>query len=300
MLRAKKPEAIIKRLKMFLFGPAGVGKTVAAISFPSAYIIDTERGAEEYSETIARNGGVLYQESDPDEIVKEIKSLMSEKHQYKTLVIDPITCLYEAIKEKWAKKFTKQALDKGKESTAEMQDFGPLYWTRVKTEHKNILRLISRLDMNVIITSHQKDLYADGAGSNLKKIGVTFDSDKKDEYFFDLVFRLENRNGVRTAIKIKERAEINAARFPVEFDWLYDNLRKFYGDSLDKEAAPIIFASKEQVTKLQDLCNNLRLPDEEIEKWLNKANAADFSDMTTEQVQKCIDFCQKKIDAMKG
>jgi len=44
MLRARKPEAVVKRLKMFMFGPAGVGKTTAAIQFPNSYIIDAERG----------------------------------------------------------------------------------------------------------------------------------------------------------------------------------------------------------------------------------------------------------------
>ena len=36
MLRARKPEAVTKRLKLFMFGPAGVGKTTAAIQFPNS------------------------------------------------------------------------------------------------------------------------------------------------------------------------------------------------------------------------------------------------------------------------
>ena len=39
-LRAKAPEAVAKRLKLFMFGAAGVGKTTAAIQFPNSYIID--------------------------------------------------------------------------------------------------------------------------------------------------------------------------------------------------------------------------------------------------------------------
>jgi flagellar biosynthesis GTPase FlhF len=46
-LRAKKPEAVEKRLKLFMYGPAGVGKTTAAIQFPNAYIIDCEKGTRE-------------------------------------------------------------------------------------------------------------------------------------------------------------------------------------------------------------------------------------------------------------
>jgi hypothetical protein len=44
MLRGKKPEAINKRLKMFMYGGAGAGKTTAAIQFPNSYIIDCEKG----------------------------------------------------------------------------------------------------------------------------------------------------------------------------------------------------------------------------------------------------------------
>lgn len=45
-LRGVKPTAIQKRLKALFYGAAGVGKTTAAISFPSPYLIDTEKGAE--------------------------------------------------------------------------------------------------------------------------------------------------------------------------------------------------------------------------------------------------------------
>src|SRR5207248_639394 len=50
-LRARKPQAVTKRLKLFMFGPAGVGKTTAAIQFPNSYIVDCERGAENYAKT---------------------------------------------------------------------------------------------------------------------------------------------------------------------------------------------------------------------------------------------------------
>ena len=57
VLRARKPEAVYKRLKLFMFGPAGVGKTTAAIQFPNSYIIDCERGAENYDKLITDPAG---------------------------------------------------------------------------------------------------------------------------------------------------------------------------------------------------------------------------------------------------
>src|SRR5438445_6256825 len=78
MLRARKPEAVVKRLKMFMFGPAGVGKTTAAIQFPKSYIIDGERGTENYDQLITQSGSVVYPTTDINEVVQEVKSLLTE------------------------------------------------------------------------------------------------------------------------------------------------------------------------------------------------------------------------------
>ena len=63
-LRAKKPEAVTKRLKLFMFGPAGVGKTTAAIQFPNSYIIDCEKGTENYDKIITQSGSSVFQTTD--------------------------------------------------------------------------------------------------------------------------------------------------------------------------------------------------------------------------------------------
>src|SRR5438128_1885251 len=84
MLRARKPEAVTKRLKMFMFGPAGVGKTTAAIQFPNSYIIDGERGTENYDKLITQSGSAVFQTTDIHEVVSEVKTLLTEKHEYRT------------------------------------------------------------------------------------------------------------------------------------------------------------------------------------------------------------------------
>src|ERR1051325_7503693 len=94
MLRAKKPEAVNKRLKLFMFGPAGVGKTTAAIQFPNSYIIDCERGTENYDKLVTASNSVVYQTTDVHDVMQEVKALLTEKHGFRTLVIDPITPIY--------------------------------------------------------------------------------------------------------------------------------------------------------------------------------------------------------------
>src|SRR2546428_5355434 len=93
-LRARKPEAVSKRVKLFMFGPAGVGKTAAAIQFPNSYIIDGERGTENYDKLITASGSVVFQTTDINEVLAEVKALLTVKHDFRTLVIDPITPIF--------------------------------------------------------------------------------------------------------------------------------------------------------------------------------------------------------------
>lgn len=288
-LKAVKPEKIEKRLKLFLYGPAGVGKTTAAIQFPNAVIVDMERGTENYAETIAKSGSVVLQSVNPDEIKAEIKTLLTEAHPYKTLILDPMTAFYNALQEKWARIFEKHATN---EKQAELQDFGPRYWGRIKSEYKSIQRLLMALDMNVIITSHQKDIYATG----MQKIGVGPDSMKGDEYFFDYVFQLENVGGKRMAKTIKERAEVGKNRFPATFEWSYENFLQFYGaEIIKKPAEPVKMASPDQIIKVKRLLDVVKIEDSEVTTWMTKANVDTWEEMTAEQIEKVIVFLDKKL-----
>src|SRR5258707_13993597 len=105
-LRGVKPTTIQKRLKALFYGNAGVGKTTASINFPRPYLIDTEKGAvnDQYTKTLEDRGGAIFQCLDFDEVIVEIKSLITEKHGFKTLVIDPMTTLYNDLLDKSAAK----------------------------------------------------------------------------------------------------------------------------------------------------------------------------------------------------
>ena len=287
MLKAKTPEKTEKRLKLFCFGQAGIGKTTAAIQFPKAYVIDTERGTNQYSETIKNAGSVVLQTNNIDEIREELKALLTEKHEYRTLVIDPITQIYNQVQEKWNRIF--ESVDKKNSNT---QDFGMRYWSRVKSDFKSIQRLILQLDMNVIVTAHQKDQY----GQGMTKIGVTFDSMKGDDYFFDYIFRLELSNNLRKAITIKERAEIGQQKFPESFEWSYDAFTKFYGkDIIERESKPVSMATQEQVLNIVDLLSRVKVDDDWEQKVFTKADVERWDEMTGEQIGKAIEFLQKKI-----
>lgn len=288
-LKAKKPEIKEKRLKLFMFGPAGVGKTWAAIQFPKSVIIDTEKGTDFYAGAILKQGSVVFQSNNPDDIRDELLELLTTKHEYKTLIIDPVTQVYNAIQEKWTRIFQKNVKDK---EAGEVQDFGMRFWGKVKSEMKAIQRILLALDMNVIITSHQKDVY----GSNFSKVGVTFDSMKGDDYLFDLIFRLEKRGDQRLALTTKERAEIGQNKFPEEFEWSYANFLEFYGkEVIERESAPVPMSTQEQIDHLEKIIKLINLDSEVVNKWYTKTDTDTFAEMTQDQIKKCIDYVEKKV-----
>lgn len=286
-LRAVKPTAIQKRLKALFYGSAGVGKTTAAINFPKPYLIDTEKGAEntQYTKILEQRGGVVFQTSDFDELMKEVKSLLTEKHEYKTLIIDPLTLLYNDLLEKSADKLKKES----KEKDATGTEFGRHYGEANK-KMKHLLALLLRLDMNVIITSHAKNEYA----GNMTIVGSTFDCYKKLDYLFDLVFEIQKRGKERVGIIKKSRIE----SFPdgETFPFGYDEIANRYGrEILEREAIAEKLASYEQVQRLNELVDLFKEPEETVQKWKDKANAESFDEMSEEIISKLINHMESKV-----
>lgn len=277
MLRARKPEAVTKRLKLFMFGPAGVGKTTAAIQFPNSYIIDCEKGAENYDKLITESGSAVFQTTDMAEVVQEVKSLLTTPHDYRTLVIDPITTVYNDLLEKCEMKVG--------------TDFGRHYGEANKTM-KRLANLIMALDMNVVVTAHAKAEY----GENLKKLGYTFDGWRQLEYWFDLVIELGKRGKRRTARVTKTRIE----SFPDEdvFEWSYDAIKKRYDIAmLEKAAVAVELATPDQVKEIKELLNIVRLPEGTVDKWFAKAGVDLWEDMPRDVINKCIAFVKNRLPA---
>jgi hypothetical protein len=134
----------------------------------------------------------------------------------------------------------------------------------------------------------------------MSKIGVTFDSMRNDDYLFDLVFRVERKNGSLIAYKIKERAEVGKSKFPDEFEWSYENFLKFYGtEIIEREAAPVLMATPEQVEKIKSLVETVKVPEDVLNNWFTKFDVSDWAEMTAEQVTKCIEVVEKKIEGLK-
>ena len=275
MLRAKKPEAVQKRLKLFMFGPAGVGKTTAAIQFPNSYIIDCERGTENYDKLITALGSAVFQTTDIHDVISEVKSLLTERHDFRTLVIDPITPVYNDL------------LDKCEAKVG--ADFGRHYGAANK-EMKRLANLIMTLDMNVVITAHAKAEY----GQNFSKLGYTFDGWRQLDYWFDLVIELGKKGKKRFAKVVKTRVE----QFPDEdvFEGSYDAIKSRYDVTmLEKAAMAVALANSDQVREIKDLLSVVRLPEGPVDKWFAKAGVEEWEDMPAEVIGKCIEYVKNRL-----
>jgi hypothetical protein len=282
-LRGKKPTEVQKRCKALFFGPAGAGKTTAAIQFPAPYLIDTERGAEnaQYVELLDKNGGAYFGTSDFDEMVKEIKSLLTEQHDYRTLVIDPLTVTYNDLLDKAARKVG--------------TEFGRHHGEANK-QMKHLLNLLMRLDMNVIITSHSKTEYGEG----LVKLGETYDCYKKLDYMFDLVFEIskDRKSRARQCKVVKSRV----ATLPEGdmFPFSYEAIAERYGkDVIERNSQAEHLATADQVAELTRLVALLKVEQSVVDKWLDKAKAETFEEMPSEAISKCIDHLKKQLSGEK-
>lgn len=291
-LRAKKPEATQERLKMLVYGDKGVGKTTAAMQFPRSYLVDLEKGSSRYWKTLQEKKTDRFDTTSFDEVVEEINGLLTTRHDYRTLILDPVTIVYEDIQDKWLKIFDKYAKS---DKEREMKDYGMRYWGKVKFDSRLLRRLMSRLDMNIVALSHEKPKY-----HKQEVIGTTHDSDNKDGYLFDFVFRLEKRGDKRFAITEKKREEIGSPLFPDEFEWSYDNFLKIYGrEIIEREAKPLELATEDQVKEIKHLLSVVNFPPEEVEKWFIKAKIEEWEEMEKDQIAKCIDFVKKKLETAK-
>lgn len=282
-LRGVKATSVEKRLKVLFYGQAGVGKTTAAINFPKPYIIDTERGSEnnQYTKLLDKNGGMVFHCTDFDDVIKEVKSLISEKHEFKTIIIDPFTTIYNNL------------LDS--ESMKVGTDYGKHYGEANK-KSRQLINLLIRLDMNVIITMHSKNEYMK-QGKELLISGQTFDGYKKLDYLFDLVIEVKKKGKDRQGIVKKTRIE----KFEEgeSFNFCYEKIAEKYGKSiLEKDSESQQLASKDQIQKIKRLSDLLNLQ-ELIDKTLTKYSCSQLDELPFDVATKFIEFLHGKVDTIK-
>lgn len=271
--------------KILIFGKPGVGKTWASIDFPGVYYIDTEGGAnlDHYTDKLKKAGALYFGPEhgslDFASVIDEVTTLATIQHNYRTLVIDSFSKLYNTCIDATAERMKRE----GKKVEFGIEKKEAIAFTR------RLVRWLDKLDMNVILICHEKDRWQNG-----ECIGQTFDGWEKLEYELHLALQITKQGATRkariTKSRLKEFADGEL------FDWSYADFAARYGrDVIEAAAVPVDAASPDQVNRLRTLIDALRVEPEVTDKWKEKAGVEEFGEMDSITVQKCITFLEAKL-----
>lgn len=277
-LRAVQPSEVEKYLKLLIYGGAGTGKTHALCKFPQSYFFDLEKGAEEkqYRDMLKESGSLIYSTIDIDELIDEVTTLLSVPHEFKTVVVDPITSVFN------------DEADMAEERVG--SDYGKNVAEATK-KWRRLGKLLKRLNMTVVVSAYEKKKF----GEDDAKIPA---GPKDMEHFFDVVLRTERRGDTRyvTVVKSRNQAFLEGSSFPFSFE----EIAARYGiENLQRESVPVPLATAEQVADIERILATRVDGDALRDKWLKKANADRLSELPADAAEKCIAFL-KGGDEKKG
>jgi hypothetical protein len=271
---------------MIIFGPSGVGKTWFGLSFPKPYYLDTEGGADlkHYQARLKEAGGAYMGPADGtldfNAVLQEIQTLATEKHGFKTLIIDSITKLYQ------------MAISLEAEKLGDKDAFGASKKPAIAFMRR-LVSWIDRLDMNVVLIAHESSEWGMVNGQR-SEIGKMADVWEKLVYEIDLSLQCQRRGPRRVALVKKSRL----TGFPEGecLDLEYADFATRYGkDFIEAEAKPITLSTPEQVSEIGRLLEAVKVDPDFMEKCLVKAGCAETSELNEEQAGKIIALLRKKL-----
>jgi hypothetical protein len=288
-LKAKQPEVVQPgKTKALIFGASGVGKTWFTLTFPQPYYIDTEGGADlkHYQERLKAAGGAYLGTAegslDFSTVIDQMQALATEKHPYKTLIVDSITKLYQTTIANEAERLgDKDAFGASKKPA--------IAWMR------RLVNWTMKLDMNVWFVAHDvAEWGVDPKTGQRTEVGRVPDVWDKLIYELDLTLNAVKRGPARIAVVRKSRllGFPDAEQFPLEYN---DFALRYGKDFIEAESHAITLAAPAQVAEITRLVDLLKVSPAEIERVLNKAGADEWGELTADQAKATIAWLKKKI-----
>lgn len=280
-----KAETRERRLKLLLWGEPGTGKTVTSLKFPSPVVIDLEKGTVLYGDDFKFH---VQHTNDADMCMSYVDWLLANKHDFRTLIIDPITVYWAAVQDKYRAIFMERKQG-SKGFKIDFYEFQRNDWNTMKAEYKRFTRKLIKLDMNIIVTAHQKTLFSeDGSMTNL---GATFDSEKKTGYDFDVIVQTYVKDNELWAKVHKQRANSSGRLLPKEFPLSYEPFAQYLGSKgLEKKSEPTPLVTEEQVKQIRDWYLNASAPVSVIgvQKLLKRYDVSTEEDLTEKQAMEIL------------
>lgn len=225
-------ESVEPHAKVLAHGGPGVGKTFLGLSAPGKVaVIDTEGGTAFYAGRF--DFDVLHTKSYAD-FMAAIDFLATGKHDYKTVLIDPVTVIYETLQEAAVTRRAEMNRKRGRgATTVDEADLEQLDWGRIKRSYKRAMTALVNLGMHVIVTAREKAETVRDQKGNFEQTGKFLpDAEKTTAYYFDVVLRLVDEGGKRVAIITKDRTgshELDARVADPTFDSLFGKVLKSKG-----------------------------------------------------------------------
>jgi hypothetical protein len=214
-------------------------------------------------------------------VLEQIRLLATTKHKYRTIVIDSYTKLQNTKIAEKTEAMEKANVDMDKTFGREKKP--------AIGKTRQMVSWFDRLDMNVILVCHEKDVWSDG-----KVIGKSFDGYDKLEYELDLVMQIIKQGNSRKA-KIG-KCRLKQFREGEVIDWSYPAFAERYGiEVIEAASQPVSPASAEQIRVIQELAGIVRLDDETKAKWFEKAGVDTWGEMDAVTIQACIDYLTAKL-----
>jgi len=286
-LKARAPELVKQgKIKAVLYGVSGIGKTTLALSSPTPYYYDVEGGAkgQQYRELLKKSGGAYLGPEDGtldgNLLIEQMQALATEKHPYKTLIVDSLTKLFQtAVAQEAERLGDKDAFGASKKPAIAMM--------------RRIILWATRLDMNIWFICHETAEWGMVNGQRAE-VGRVPDCWDKLIYELDLAVQAVKRGPKRTAVVKKSRltAFPDADAFPLE----YGEFAARHGkDSVEGEVDTITMALPEQVTEIKHLLEIIKVDPAAIQKDFDKLGISDWPEMTKEQIETRIASLKKKL-----
>lgn len=274
-LKAKSPTLVKpSKPKFILSGKSGVGKTFYMLDFEKPYVIDVEGGATEpqYVEKMKAVGaGYMGKDEGSQDfktVIDQLKELATTQHDYKTLVIDSFSKLYNLT------------------AAIAEETVGSTYAADKKEAQKPTRQLqiwMDRLDMTIALVCHSKDEWSKGQPTG----STTFDGWQKLEYDLNLWLEMVMTGRQRSVVVRKSRLAgfTLGNSYPAD----YPTFAKLYGkDVLSKVSEPVVLATKDQIDEVKRLVDVFNISEEDQKKGLKKYDVDDFSDLSAEQITQMI------------
>jgi hypothetical protein len=201
--------ATVPKVKALLYGPPGKGKTWFGLASPGPVaVIDTEGGTAFYAKREGLSEFDRLSTKSYADIIRALDFLATGDTKYQTLVIDPVTIVYDQLQDAALKVRTRKAGAKAARSQqafdADDVDLEMLDWGRIKRSYKALMRRITNLPMHVIVTAREKDV-TERRNGEMVKVGTRPDAEKGTAYEFDVVLRLDSKGTTRIATVEKDR-----------------------------------------------------------------------------------------------